>query len=140
ERLGALPPDAVIGIDTDNAARDRFVWTHRHLLAPTAELTAVRDELQERKARSNPLYVSLDDEADKADQKADQKAPAPPIGDRLRALQHQLGDARVGPEPPKPRVSTDGTLQILLVRTRFASGEVSRNAGTLAAVGAAVEE
>jgi predicted RND superfamily exporter protein len=133
-RLAALPADAVIGVDADNGARDRFAWEHRFLLAPTADLEAVRDDLRARKARLNPLYVSLDDEGERA------AAGAAPIGPRLRALQQKLEAARAGAARPAPLVSKDGRLQILVVRTRFAAGEVSRNAGTLAAVERAVEE
>jgi predicted RND superfamily exporter protein len=132
-RLGALPPEAVIGVDADNGARDRFAWEHRYLLAPTADLEVIRDDLRARKARLNPLYVSLDDEGERA-------AAAAPIGPRLRALQEKLEAARAGAAHPAPRLSKDGRLQILVVRTRFAAGEVSRNAGTLAAVVRAVEE
>ena len=80
DRLAALPAGAVIGVSADSAAKDRFAWEHRHLLAPTADLTAIRDELAQRKARLNPLFVSLDEGAGGA-------APdGPALGDRLRDL------------------------------------------------------
>ena len=63
DRMGALPADTVIDVKYDSAATDRFAWANRHLLVPTADLVALRDELALRKARLNPLYVSLDDEA-----------------------------------------------------------------------------
>jgi predicted RND superfamily exporter protein len=135
DRLAALPKDAVIAVDWDHAARDRFTWEHRHLLAPTEDLAAVRDDLRERKARLNPLYVPLDDREDAAAA----AATAAAANDRLRALKAKLDAARVGAEHPAPMVSSDGTLQILVVRTRFAAGEVSRNAATVAAVERAAE-
>jgi predicted RND superfamily exporter protein len=138
-RLAALPREAVIGVDADNGARDRFAWEHRFLLAPTEDLTAVRDDLQSRKARLNPLYVSLDD-----DERGAAGAAGVPgghtLGPRLRALQDKLDAARAGAARPTPLLSKDGRLQILVVRTRFAAGEVSRNAATLAAVARAAEE
>jgi predicted exporter len=137
-RLAALPADAVIGVDYDDGARDRFAWAHRHLLVPTDDLTAVRDELAARKARSNPLYVSLDDDDSPA--AAGAAASAPTLGERLRALKQKLDAAEAGAAHPRPHLSSDGTLQIVVVRTRFPAGEVSRNAATLAAVGAAAEE
>jgi predicted RND superfamily exporter protein len=132
ERLRALPADAVIGVDADHAARDRFAWEHRYLLAPTPELAAIRDALAERKARLNPLYVALDD-GPAADE-------GPPLGERLRALTAKLDAARDGAAHPAPLVSSDGRLQILVVRTRYAAGEVSRNAATVAAIERAAEE
>jgi len=129
DRLAGLPAGTLLGVAADSAARDRFAWDHRHLLAPTEDLTAVRDELARRKARLNPLYVSLDDD--------DAAAPAqagPTFGQRLRELKQQLDAAKTGAEHPAPLVSKDGRLQIIVLRTPFASGEVSRNAPVLAAV------
>ncbi len=134
DRLAALPPGTLLGVAADNGARDRFAWDHRHLLVPPDDLTAVRDELARRKARLNPLYVSLDDEPG---------APAeagPAFGDRLRELARQLDAAKAGADHPTPLVSKDGRLQIIVARTPFASGEVSRNAPVLAAVEGIVDE
>jgi predicted RND superfamily exporter protein len=133
DRLAALPAASVIGVSADSGARDRFTWEHRHLLVPTEDLTAIRDELAQRKARLNPLFVSLDD--------GGAAAPAgPSLGDRLRELQQQLGAAKAGAAHPTPLVSKDGRLQIIVVRTRFPAGEVSRNAPVVAVVEGAVAE
>jgi predicted RND superfamily exporter protein len=132
DRVAALPPGAVIGVSADSAAKDRFAWEHRHLLAPTADLTAIRDELAERKARLNPLFVSLDDGAAAPD--------GPALGERLRDLQAQLDAAKTGAAHAAPLVSKDGRLQIIIVRTRFPAGEVSHNAPIIAAVESAVDE
>src|SRR5215831_13773464 len=135
DRLNALPAGTLLGVAADSAARDRFAWDHRHLLAPTEDLTAVRDELARRKARLNPLYVSLDD-----DDTAARSAAGPSFGDRLRDLKQQLDAAEAGAAHPTPLVSKDGRLQIIVARTPFASGEVSRNAPILAAVERAVDD
>jgi predicted RND superfamily exporter protein len=140
DRVAAMPPDQIVGVDYDRAARDRFAWDHRYLLAPAGDLRAVRDELRERKARLNPLYVSLDDDATAAAPAAGASEDARPLGDRLRELEATLDAARAGAEHPAPLTSRDGTLQIVVVRTRFASDEVSRNASALAAVERAAEE
>ena len=134
-RLDALPAGTLLGVAADSAARDRFAWEHRHVLVPAADLTAVRDELAHRKARLNPLFVSLDD--DDAGARVD---AGPALGERLRDLKRQLDAAKAGAEHPTPLVSKDGRLQIVVARTPFASGEVSRNAPILAAVEGAVEE
>ena len=134
-RLDALPAGTLLGVAADSAARDRFAWEHRHVLVPAADLTAVRDELAHRKARLNPLFVSLDD--DDAGARAE---TGPALGERLRDLKRQLDAAKAGAEHPTPLVSKDGRLQIIVARTPFASGEVSRNAPILAAVESAVEE
>jgi uncharacterized protein len=134
DRLRALPTSAVIGVSTDSGAKDRFTWAHRQLLVPTEDLRAMADDLRERKARLNPLYVSLDDGSDRAGK------AAPPIGDRLRALERQLDAAKLGAQSPTPLLSKDGRIQIIVVRTRFAAGEVSRNAAALDVVERAVDE
>jgi predicted RND superfamily exporter protein len=134
DRLAALPATSVIGVSADSGARDRFTWEHRHLLVPTEDLTAIRDELAQRKARLNPLFVSLDDDA------AATAPSRPALGDRLRELHDQLGAAKVGAAHPTPLVSKDGRLQIVVLRTRSPAGEVSRNAPVIAAVARAVEE
>src|SRR5438128_82735 len=65
---------------------------------------------------------------------------AAPIAERLRDLQAQLDAAKMGAAHPAPLVSKDGRLQIVIVRTRFPAGEVSRNAPIIAAVESAVDE
>jgi predicted RND superfamily exporter protein len=134
DRLAALPAGTLLGVAADSAVRDRFAWDHRHMLAPTEDLTAIRDELARRKARLNPLFVSIDDDA------GSQPNAGPSLGDRLRDIKRQLDAAKAGAEHPTPLVSKDGRLQIVVVRTPFASGEVSRNAPVLAAVERAVDE
>ncbi|HVV50324.1 MAG TPA: MMPL family transporter [Polyangia bacterium] len=132
DRLRALPPRLLIGVDYDSGARDRFAWAHRYLLAPADQLRGVRDELAARKARLNPLYVSLDDDADDKD--------APPIGDRLRALKRQMDAAQAGAEHPAPILSGDGRLQLVVARTRFPADEISRNVAVVAAAEQAAAE
>ena len=135
ERLRALPPSMLLGVDYDSGTRDRYAWAHRYLLAPTDELTGVRDELAARKARLNPLYVSLDDDAgDKA------KSDARPIGERLRALKQQMDAAKAGAENPAPILSKDGRLQLVVARTRFPADEVSRNIAAFEAAERAAAE
>ena len=135
ERLRALPSSMLLGVDYDSGTRDRYAWAHRYLLAPTDELTGVRDELAARKARLNPLYVSLDDDA--GDQA---KSDARPIGERLRALKQQMDAAKAGAENPAPILSKDGRLQLVVARTRFPADEVSRNIAAFEAAERAAAE
>ena len=134
DRLRALPSSAVIGMSADNGAKDRFTWAHRQLLVPTEDLRAMADDLRERKAHLNPLFVSLDDGSERAER------AGPPIGDRLRGLERQLDAAKLGAQSPTPILSKDGRTQIIVVRTRFAAGEVSRNAAALDVVERAVDD
>ncbi len=90
---GRCPPSMLLGVDYDSGARDRFAWAHRYLLAPTDELTGVRDELAAAKGASqSALRV--------ARRRRGQAADAPPIGDRLRALKQQLDAAQGGRRAP----------------------------------------
>ena len=129
DRLRALPASAVISVSADSAARDQFAWAHRQLLIPTDDLQAMADDLRERKARLNPLFVSLDSPggADTA------KTVAPGVADRLHDLKKQFDAVKHGAQSPAPLVSPDGRIQIIIVRTRFAASEVSRNAATVRA-------
>jgi uncharacterized protein len=131
-RLRALPPSMLLGVDYDSGTRDHYAWANRYLLAPTDELTGVRDELAARKARLNPLYVSLDDDGDKAN--------APPIGERLRTLKQQMDGAKAGAQHPAPILSQDGHLQLVVARTRFPADEVSRNIAAFQAAERAAAE
>jgi predicted RND superfamily exporter protein len=128
EQLQALPRDLVLQVDADTAVRDQSAWTHRYLLAPAADLESLRDELRERKARANPLYVALDD-GDRA------------AGDaRLADLKKRVDALRAAAEHPGPLVSSDGRLQIVVARTRFPADDLAHNAPVLAAARAAAEQ
>lgn len=125
DRLQALPRDLVLEVDADSVVRDRYAWTHRYLLAPVADLESLRDELRDRKARANPLYVALDD-GDAA------------AGDaRLKDLEKRVDALKAAAEHPAPLVSADGRLQIVVARTRFPADDLAHNAPVLAAARAA---
>ncbi|HEX3901337.1 MAG TPA: MMPL family transporter [Polyangia bacterium] len=135
DRLRALPASVLIGVDYDSGTRDRFAWANRYLLAPADEMRGVRDELAARKARLNPLYVSLDDDASDAGAKA-----GPPIGERLATLKRQMDAAKAGADHPAPMLSGDGRLQLVVARTRFPADEVSRNVAVVEAAERAAAE
>ncbi|MFL5306561.1 MAG: MMPL family transporter [Polyangia bacterium] len=126
QRLEALPRDLILQVDADTSVRDRYAWDHRYLLAPAADLVALRDELRDRKARANPLYVALDD-SDAVDD------------GRLRGLKQRVDALRAAAEHPGPLASRDGRLQIVVARTRYPADDLAHNAPALAAARAAAE-
>ncbi|HXU63800.1 MAG TPA: MMPL family transporter, partial [Polyangia bacterium] len=127
DRLQALPRDLVLQVDADSAVRDQYAWTHRYLLAPAADLESLRDELRDRKARANPLYVALDDDRTAGDA-------------RLADLKRRVDALQAAAEHPGPLVSADGRLQIVVVRTRFPADDLTHNAPVLAAARAAADD
>ena len=129
QRAEALGPERVLNVWYDDAAARAFAWEHRFLFAPLAELEAVRTRLAGEKAKANPLFVSLDE-----------PESAPPVREQLRAIKQRLEDARQRAEHPTPLVAKDGRLQLVVVRTRFAAGEMARNGPVLAALRAAAAE
>lgn len=129
QRAEALGPERVINVWYDDGAARAFAWRHRFLFAPLAELETVRTRLAGEKAKANPLFVSLDE-----------PETAPPLREQLRAIRQRLEDAKQRAERPTPLVSKDGRLQLVVVRTRFAAGEMARNGPVLAALRAAATE
>jgi predicted RND superfamily exporter protein len=105
------------GITSDDGVLRRYAWDNRFLFADLADLTAARDALQERMAKLNPLFVSLDEPAPHA---------AAPGHDRLKELRQKLDDARNKAEHPQPLVSSDGHLQLIVVRCNFNGGDLDR--------------
>ena len=135
DRLAALPAGAVIGVSADSAAKDRFAWEHRHLLAPTADLTAIRDELAAAQgAPQSAVRVAGRRRGRRRRRTVRRWAIA------CVTCKGSWTPAKAGAAHPTPLVSKDGRLQIVVVRTRFAAGEVSRNAPVLAAVEGAADE
>ena len=118
----------ILQVDADTSVRDRYAWDHRYLLAPAADLAALRDELRDRKARANPLYVALDDDSDAVDDA------------RLRGLKQRVDALRAAAEHPGPLASRDGRLQIVVARTRYPADDLAHNAPALAAARAAADE
>ncbi len=118
-RIHALDAEGlgIGGITSDDGVLRRYVWDNRFLFADLPDLTAARDALRERMAKVNPLFVSLDE------------APAKPGaqgGDRLKELRRKLDDARNKAEHPQPLVSSDGHLQLIIVRCDFNGGDLDR--------------
>ena len=122
-RIRALDAGAlgIGGITADDGVFRRYAWDNRFLFADLNDLTSARDALRERLAKVNPLFVSLDE------------PEPPPAGggaaagkDRLQNLRHRLDEARQKAEHPKPLVSSDGHLQLIVVRCNFGGSDLDR--------------
>lgn len=129
QRAEALGPERVINVWYDDAAARAFAWRHRLLFAPLEDLEMVRASLAREKAKANPLFVSLDE-----------PEQATPVREQLQTIKQRLDEARQRAERPTPLVSKDGRLQLVVIRTRSAAGEMARNGPVLAALRAAASE
>lgn len=117
DRMMQIGPQWVASIAFDERVKRRYVWDHRWLLAPLADLEAARDglvaEIEQAKLRANPLYIELDDEpADAAE---------------LNALREKLEAAERERDDPGELVSEDGRVQMMIVRTAFSTGDVEQD-------------
>jgi predicted RND superfamily exporter protein len=131
-KLRALPPDLVESVESDDAELRAYVRAYRHLFVPLAELTAARDALgkhiADAKAKANPLFIDLDDEPAPA-------APSTAI-EELRAKQREA-NARLD----RPAyISSDGTTQVIVVRTAFLGTDIERDKRVMAPLDAAARE
>ena len=132
-RLEALPPRLVAGVVYDDAPLRRYFWEHRFLFAPLADLRDARDALRAKidrtKLDANPLYVSLDDEELSTSDDT-----------RIEELRRRLDDADKKAHAPPGFVSTNGKLQLLIVRTAFSSSDFAESQRLLAALDLAIAE
>jgi uncharacterized protein len=133
-RIRALDAQAlgIGGITADDGVFRRFVWDNRFLFADLKDLTAARDALRGRMARVNPLFVSLD-EPEKP------PAGAPAKGDQLQGLRQKLDDAQHKAEHPQPLVSSDGHLELIIVRCNFNGGDLDRGGRLMRALQAEID-
>jgi len=111
------------GVTSDDGLFRRYTWDNRFLFVDLADLTAARDTLRDRMMKANPLYVSLDDPTDDRNDEG-----TGPSGDRLDALRRKLDEAEEKARHPKPLVSDDGQLQLIIVRATFNGGDLDSGA------------
>jgi predicted RND superfamily exporter protein len=132
-RIRRLDRGLVADVVADDGAARAFVAQHRFLFAPLADLEAARDALAARvrraKLRANPLYVSLDDAEDEADERASI--------DRLRA---RLKAAAAQENRPRSMVSKDGRTQVLIVQAAFPSASIPQGERLVAALGRVLDD
>jgi uncharacterized protein len=124
KQLRGLDPELVTQVVADDRDARDFVWQNRFLFADLADLKTARDalddEIRRGKLASNPLYVDLEEE--------DEKAPSDARGaqpDGTAELRRKLADARAKHDGTPGLVSRDGTMQLLVVRTTFSNSELT---------------
>jgi predicted RND superfamily exporter protein len=128
DRIATLPLVSSVTFD-DRAKRD-YGWEHRWLFADLADLqkakAAIQAKVVQAKLDANPLFIGLDDAADKQPDGADE------LRERLRKAEAERSGPEAGPLGSMTRgrtqsgelVGPDGKLQMMIVRTGFASGDV----------------
>ena len=126
-----VPTDLIRSVQADDGELRGFVWEHRHLYAPLADLERVRDSLKERiadeEAKANPLLVDLDDTP---------KASKTSAFSDLRARLDEL--KRDADEPAF--VGEAGRLRMLVVRCPFGDTEPEKGKLVLDALAATVAD
>jgi len=109
--------DLVDSVESDDAELRAYIGAHRHLLAPMSELVAARDALAKHiadaKAKANPLFIDLDEEA----------APSTAAVDDLRAKQ-TAADAKLA---KSAFISADALTQVMVIRTSFRATDIDRD-------------
>jgi len=134
-RIRQIDPSLVANVVEDDSAGRRYFADHRFLFAPLSDLEAARDVLSARIRRArlaaNPLYVSLDDERDASQEKAEEDRT-------IEGLRRRLDDADRTAHP-REIVSKDGKTQVLVVQAAFPSASVTHGERLVAALGSAID-
>jgi predicted RND superfamily exporter protein len=124
DKIARLPLVSSVTFD-DKAQRD-YAWAHRWLFADLGDLqrarTAIEDKIRQAKLEANPLFVPLDDPP------ARQRDAADELRDRLRKAEAEAGQRG-------ELVSPYGSLQMMIIRTAFSSGDVELDKQLLAGIG-----
>ena len=125
--IRALPPSLVEAVSTGDLATQAFLEAHRHLLLPLGELEkareALRRQLEAAKLAANPLFIELDDDADRARQAGD-KQTVDELRTRRREAKLRLDRLS--------NTSPDGRTAILQVGTPFRSTDAGHGEQLLA--------
>jgi len=130
DKIVRLPGVSSVTFD-DRAQRD-YAWEHRWLFADLTDLeharAAIEGKIRQAKLDANPLFVGLDDDAP-----ANRRDAADELRDRLRKAEAEHAK-------PGELVSPYGTLQMMVIRTSFSSGDVDRDKALLASLGQVIQE
>lgn len=131
-----LPPTMVSRVEDDDAALRQLISKNRFLFVPLKDLEATRDALRDRvrsaKLAANPLYVDLDDAAERDAKKQATDAAA----DRLTEFRHRWHEAEAR-LARSGLISADQLAQLIVVRTAFPKTDAHRAGQLLDALGAA---
>jgi predicted RND superfamily exporter protein len=123
DRIALLPLVSSVTFD-DRAKRD-YAWEHRWLFAELSDLerakAAIEAKIKQAKLDANPLFIGLDDPPERKADAADE------LRERLRKAEAER--AKDG-----ELVSSDGKLQIMIVRTAFSSGDVDQDKVLIAGI------
>lgn len=129
-RLATLRPDLVAQVVVDDGDLARYAWQHRFLWAELTDLVDARDALKSRIERqtlnANPLYISLEDEAD-------------PEHDRLAELEAEMDKLEQRATHPELKVSKDGRMQLIMLQTTFSASDANKANALIDAVKRAIE-
>jgi len=130
EGVRRLDPDLIERVDVDDREARDYIRAHRHLFVPLADLVTARDTLAQRiadaKVRANPLFIDLDDDAQREVQAAEDKRRLDELRTRRREAEARLDRSS--------HVSADGLTAMILIRTTFNTADVDRARRLLPAV------
>ncbi|MBA3455282.1 MAG: MMPL family transporter [Deltaproteobacteria bacterium] len=128
--LRAISKDLVESVEVDDAELREFLFAHRYLFVPVADLVRARDALVRRieraKLRANPLFVELEEDG-------------PGAAERDRK---QLDDLRARGKAAEARlarsgfISEDGRIVLIRVNTAFQARDIARGERLVAEIAA----
>lgn len=117
-----LPKELLAEVDDDDAELRDFVWSHRHVYAPLADLKTARDALKDRMAKAAGFDLGLDDDE-----------PAVSEGDKkkLDELRGKLAELKAKFQHEPGYIGEGGKLRMLVLRLRFGDTEPEKGAETV---------
>jgi hypothetical protein len=116
-----LKLDKGLGVTYDDRVAYQYAYRNRFMLASMTDLEAARAALQKRLLEANPLGVSLEDEDEPADAGKDAAKKDAPKKDPVEDLETRLAELKAKADYTGGTVSPDKKLQMIIVRTGFAS-------------------
>lgn len=136
-RIAALGPESVSQITYDQQVARDYAWEHRWLLPSLSDLQHINDGLAPylKRARqaAKPMVLDLDDddalEAGQGAKAAEQGAQA--NADAVANLGARLAELEAKKNDPGTFVSPDHTMQMMVVQTPFAAGDVHKTTALL---------
>ncbi|MDB4962778.1 MAG: hypothetical protein JWP01_2777 [Myxococcales bacterium] len=132
-RIKAIDPTLIAQFSRDDGPREAYAWRNRFLFADYQDLvdarSAITARIENAKLAANPLFITLDDDADKVD----------PDRDKLADLEKKLGDLEQRALHPPVRASPDGKLRVFAIQTTFSASDTGKAHALVAAVKMAID-